>query len=138
MNPILAGIGAKLAPWKLAIQFGLLAVAFLVGLRSGCSWQADRDARAIAKVEAKRAHAVDALGKAAEALRDVSRRTRAEQARAEVAAKANRDAVREAREAAKGFAARLVEIEHEVELARRRGTAECRAILETKPCAPLH
>lgn len=112
-------------------------VVLLVGVRGGCSWQASRDASAIARKDAALVKAATDLRAAGDALRAVDANTAAEVARAAANAAANADAAAQAKARAEDYLERLVALEVELDEAKRRSPA-CRARLEEKPCATLH
>jgi hypothetical protein len=134
---IWTALTSRLAPYALALKFGLLAVVFLVGCRAGCSWQAGRDAKTIARKEAALVDASARLMAASDALRSVNAHTAAEVARAEASRAQNAQAAADADRRAKDYLARLVGVERDLELAKRQSPA-CRARLEERPCASLH
>lgn len=133
---ILSALKLKLAPYALALKIGLLAVVFLLGLRTGCSWQADRDAEIIADKDAALVEASVALKGAAIALNAVNANTAAEVARAKASEAANAEEAAKAKERAEDYRDRLSEVEADLEEAKRQSPA-CRARLEERPCAEL-
>lgn len=134
---ILSALRLKLAPYALAAKIGAVALVFALGLRAGCSWQGHRDAAALARKDSALQSARASLTAAAGALRQVDANTAAEIARASARAAANADAAAKAKKAAKEYLERLVEVEGDLEEAKRRSPA-CRAKLEERPCATLH
>lgn len=133
---ILSALKMKLAPYALALKFGLLAVVCLLGMRVGCSWQADRDAEIIADKDAALVEASVKLRAAGQALHQVNANTAAEVARAAANAAANAHSAAQAAKRAEDYRERLAEVESDLEAAMRQSPA-CRARLEERPCATL-
>lgn len=133
---MIAALKLKLAPYALALKIGLLAVAFLVGLRAGCSLQADRDEAKMARKDAALVQASARLDAAAGALRAVNAHTAAEVAKAQANAADRAEEAAKASARADAYRDLLVEIERDVEQAKATSPA-CRAKLEEKPCATL-
>lgn len=134
---ILAGLATKLAPYGLALKLGLLGVVFLVGLGSGCHWQATRDAGEIADLKVDLIVANGKVRAAADTLNGITAQTRAEAAAAKARAAENQALVADAKARAAQFLSERIALEGELEQAKRRKGPTCVAQMEAASCVPI-
>jgi septal ring factor EnvC (AmiA/AmiB activator) len=128
---------AAIAPYALALKWGLIALLCLGFLGVGCSWQKARDAGTIEKLRGEVGRKSDALRAASDSLAataEAIRKQNAENERRRKGAEAEAKRLEDAREAARAALARI-ETEHNAEREKweraRRARPDCDALLKT-------